>query len=120
MLAKDRDAVICDIAETYHIYDIYKLPARLLATFAVGLRADSRIKMKLSKSKVSMETMLLATIVDKLSLLLWAQTADAHKGKNYPQMITELLVIKEDKDTIQFSSGKDFEEYRRKMIKERK
>ena len=43
MLAVDRDALMCDLAETYGILDLYAHPAQLIATLATGLREDSRI-----------------------------------------------------------------------------
>ena len=43
MMAVNRDALICDLAETYGILDCQALPALLLATLSCGLRADSRI-----------------------------------------------------------------------------
>ena len=46
MMALDEDALICDFAETYHIYNIYGMPVQYIATLAIGLRDDSRIKSK--------------------------------------------------------------------------
>ena len=46
MIRLDRDALICDLAETYHIYDMRSLPLQTVATLSAGLRDDSRIKMK--------------------------------------------------------------------------
>ncbi len=43
MLAVDRDALVCDLAETYGILDLYAHPAQLIATLAAGLRENSRI-----------------------------------------------------------------------------
>lgn len=71
MLVLDRDALMCDLAETYHIYDIRSLPVKLLATFAVGLREDSRIKKKISGVKYSWEELLLARIADRLAAIIW-------------------------------------------------
>ena len=48
MLNLDKDALLCDLAETYHIYDYKSLPCKMVATFSCGLRADSRIKMKIA------------------------------------------------------------------------
>ncbi len=47
MLSADRDAVLCDMAETYGVLEMEKLPCRRLATLAAGLRADSRIMLRL-------------------------------------------------------------------------
>ena len=52
MLKTDEDALICDLAETYHIYDWQSYPLGLIATLAAGLRDDSRIKMRLAGCRV--------------------------------------------------------------------
>ena len=109
MLRSCRDELICDLAETYHIYDWRSLPARLTATYAAGLRADSRTIMKLNGQKYRSELFLLAAAVDRLSLLVWAQTADARKGLNKPEMLTSILTRKEENRTIGFRSGEEFE-----------
>ena len=67
MLNTDEEALICDLAETYHIYDYKSLPARQVAIFSVGLRENSRIKLKMQSAKYPLETMLLACIADRLS-----------------------------------------------------
>ena len=66
MLAADRNAVICDLAETYGILDYKALPVPLLATLCSGLRETSRIKLRLSGMSVPSDMMLLAAAVDKL------------------------------------------------------
>lgn len=91
MLAADTDALICDLAETYGILEYRALPARLLATLAVGLREDSRIKMRLSGASVPADTLLAAAMVDRLGLLVWAKTQDAQKGRNRPRSILSML-----------------------------
>jgi len=40
MLELDEDALVCDLAETYGIYNYRSLPATLVATFSVGLREN--------------------------------------------------------------------------------
>ena len=49
MLSVDRDAVICDMAQTYGVLEMNKLPARLAATLAAGMPADSRIMLRLQQ-----------------------------------------------------------------------
>lgn len=118
MISLDEDALICDLAETYQIYDYRQLPALRVAVFAFGLRDDSRIKMKLNGQVVSMDTLLLAGISDKLSTLVWFQTQDGQKGKNRPTMLTDLLTNnkKESKeDVIVFNSGEDFDKVRNRL-----
>ena len=111
MIAIDEDALICDLAETYHIYDYKQLPLSLVAVFSVGLRENSRIKTILSEQLYSIETLLLAGMVDRLSLLLWSKTSDGQKGINYPESIYNLLTKQEktERDELVFSSSEDFE-----------
>ena len=116
MIKVDENALICDLAETYQIYNYRQLPPLTVAIFAIGLRDESRIKMKLSGSKVPLNTMLMMVIVDRLNLLLWSKTKDAEKGRNKPKSIFSDLYNKES-DVSAFTSGKEFEEERQKLIK---
>lgn len=120
MIETDEYALICDLAETYQIYDYKQLPATQVAVFSCGLREESRIKMKMNGQVVPLETLLLAGISDKLSVLLWTKTKDAEKGKNYPKMIMDDLVDKPVKekssDSFVFDSGEDFELVRKQIL----
>lgn len=115
MISVDRNALICDMAETYHIYDLRGLPARTLATLAFGLRADSRIKMRLSDQQLRVNTILLAAIADRLGLLVWAQTEDGRRGRNRPQSIIDALTGAEDAPQG-YSTPEEFEAVRRRII----
>ena len=121
MIQTDEDALICDLAETYHIYDYRKLPLTQVAIFAIGLKDDSRIKMKMSGQLVPMETLLLAGILDRLSILLWRQTKDGQKGRNMPTMVLDTLTVRKNKDSdvIVFNSGEDFTKMRNQLIQGR-
>lgn len=66
MISNYPDALTCDMAETYGVFDIKRLPASLAATLAVGLRDDSRVKRAKSERTVDDQTMMLAIIVDLL------------------------------------------------------
>lgn len=113
MLAADRDALVCDLAETYGVFDYRALPVSLLATLAVGLRENSRIKMRLSGSKVPRRDILLAAAVDRLSLLVWGMTEDAQHGRNRPDSLLDTLMgveqEKKNEDVMSFDSADDFE-----------
>lgn len=118
MIKVDENALICDLAETYHVYNYRQLPPFQVAIFAIGLREDSRIKMKLSGSKVTPETMLLAGILDRLSILVWQKTEDGAKGRNKPKSVLDILTDKnKESDVSAFTSGKEFEEERNRLIK---
>lgn len=117
MLKVDENALICDLAETYHIYDYRQLPPSLVAIFAIGLRDNSRIKMKLSNSKVPPDILLLTGIIDRLNILIWQNTEDGRKGRNKPKPILDVL-YKQESDVSAFASGKEFEEARQMLIKQ--
>ena len=118
MINLDEESLICDLAETYQIYDYKRLPLQLVAVFSCGLRENSRIKMKLSQQTASIDTMLLAGISDKLGILLWAQTKDGQKGKNLPISILEkvLNLPKKRKEEVAFASGEEFESTRNLLL----
>lgn len=113
MLAADRDALICDLAETYGVFNYRHLPVRLLATLASGLRDTSRIKQKISGIQVGQDTLLLAMAVDALNLLVWTKTKDAEKNRNRPKSIAEGLLkhpAEAEKERIAvFNTPEEFE-----------
>ena len=110
MLAYDREALICDLAETYHILDYKSVPVEVLSILAAGLRDDSRIKVKMSGSKISLDRLLIARMVDSLALLVWSKTEDAQKGRNKPKMITELLTAEPKEEAVKtYSTPDEFE-----------
>lgn len=66
MMSKFPDELTCDMAETYGIFDIKRVPVKLLATLAVGLRDDSRVMMAKRGAIVDNKTILMAQMVDLL------------------------------------------------------
>lgn len=117
MIRTDEDSLICDLAETYHVYNYKALPALLVASLVVGLRENSRIKMKLSGAKAPADIVLMASMVDRLSLLVWMQTKDASKGRNRPKSLMSILYPKETNNTV-YESGEDFAKARNKLLRE--
>lgn len=115
MMALDEDALICDFAETYHIYNIYGMPVQYIATLAIGLRDDSRIKNKLNGLTVDVKTLLLAHLVDNTAINIWMKTEDAQHGRNKPKSIVESLTADESKKPMPFESGADFDERWRQL-----
>ncbi len=118
MIKLDEHALICDLAETYQIYDYKQLPISLVAVFCCGLRENSRIKMKMSNQTVPIETMLLAGLFDRMSVLLWSKSKDGQKGINKPLMISASLNATEpkQKSSVVFDSGEDFEQRRKEIL----
>lgn len=111
MIDTDEDMLMCDLAETYHIYDYKSLPARMVATLSVGLRDNSRIKMKMQGMKYPLETIFLAGMVDRLSQLVWMQTKDGMEGINQPKSVLACLIGTDDEQTDikGFDTAEDFE-----------
>ena len=119
MLAVDRTALICDLAETYGILDYKVLPVETLAALSVGLRENSRIKMKLSGAKVQPDFLLLAAAVDRLSLLVWSKTKEAEKGRKRPKLLVEVLNgKKKESDVMAFNTVEEWERAKAKIIGE--
>ena len=117
MLSVDEDLLICDLAETYGIYDYRSLPVKTVAALSVGLKDDSRIKMKMAGMKIDFNTMLLAKICDDLNLLVWIQTKDGQKNRNQPiSILAKLLNGDEKSDLVGFESADEFEAEREKLL----
>lgn len=108
MISVDRTAWLCDMAETYGVFDIRSLPLRTVAALSAGLRDDSRIKMKIRGENVSRTELLLATVADGVSALLWR--FGAYKDK--PVSIVDALLGKTKKQSsgvVAFATPEDFE-----------
>lgn len=117
MIATDEDALICDLAETYQIFNYRGLPVQTVAVLSVGLRADSRIKMKLAKQKINFrETMLTAT-VDLLRDIEWLLSSDGTKGINRPEsLLNAIYNLDKKKNTETFNDAESFEKKRKEIL----
>ena len=91
------DEMICDLAETYGIYDYTKYEPLYIATLVSGLRTNSRVVMKMQGIGATNEEILSAMAVDGINTLVWMHTEDAEHGRNRPESVREaLLGIKKD------------------------
>lgn len=110
MIVTDKDAWMCDLAETYHIFNHRELPCKTVALFSCGLRENSRIKRKLSGEKADTEEILLSIIADRIGTLVWFNSEDGAKRINRPRSVLASLVGEEEEKEVQaFDSGEDFE-----------
>lgn len=120
MVAACEDELICDMAETYHVFNWRELPLRLAATLAIGLDAESRVRRKLAGDEMRLDTMLRAAILDQLQILRWYQTEDGQKGQNPPEMMVDMLRGRTKRNKARrvtaFARAEDFEARRRKII----
>ena len=103
-MAHHKDELECDMAETYHIYDLRALPLDKLATMAMA------------GAKLTTNETLLCLIVDRLTTLAWMQSRDGAAGRNRPKSILEELTKDKEKDFETFSSFDEFEAARKKII----
>lgn len=114
MINTDEDALICDMAETYQVYDWRSLPVRTAATLASGLREDSRIRTVLRGDRISTSMMLSALTVDGINKLCWFKTEDGQKNRNRPPSILELLNTEQKKSDVSgYDTVEEFEAQRR-------
>lgn len=115
-MAADEDALICDFAETYHIYDYQGLPVEYAATLASGLRAGSRIHESVSGISITTEMALLAQLVDNTRVLIWTKTKDAEKGRNYPKSVLEQMLKQEKSNDGGYQTADEFEAARKRIL----
>lgn len=118
MLANDREALVCDLAETYHVLEMDSLPVSLLATLAAGLREDSRSRILLSGTSARLDTVLLAAAVDKLSLLVWAQTRDGQRGSNRPPSVLAAITGGETpRSNTAYDTAEEYEAAKQQILR---
>lgn len=115
-VAADEDALICDFAEYYKVLNWRELPLRLAATLASGLPDNSRSVRGITGNKVSIEVTLLATIADRLGLLLWAKTKDGQKNRNRPPQLLTHILGEDKKEIVSLSSKEDLDRAYREIL----
>lgn len=108
MSARCGDELICDFAETYHIYDWRGLPLNLAAILAGGLPEFSRSKMKLRGERATIDQLLLARICDLLADYFGAKTETGEPAPSLVKIISEPPKAPDKPKTRLFKSGAEF------------
>ena len=118
MIAADEDAVVCDFAETYHVFDYRALPLQTAATLACGLRDGSRIRAKLAGTTAGMDTLMLVQIWDALENIRWMFSEDGKARKNPPVFLAPKLLVGERQPAAKgrFRSASEFEQFRARIM----
>lgn len=98
--------MICDLAETYRIYDWRAMPVSLLATLVAGLSEDSRVGRAKDGRRVSLGTYFIAELCDMLELLILGLS-----GKDGSPNRTESLCVQTDEQKA--SKGYTVDEFAR-------
>lgn len=108
MLSVDRDALLCDMAETYRVYEMRALSVDTLAALAFGLRENSRIKQKLYGFTPVSQEFLLACIADDLTLLRY-KLFGTEEDEEPVSAVETFFKLGQDKEQFGYASGEDFQ-----------
>lgn len=108
--------MICDLAETYGLFNYRAISPQLLAILVLGLREESRTMLAMSDIGVPQKILLLASIADSLNFLAWTKTKDAQKNKNRPKSILETITKNHEEETAAFDSIEDYKKARERII----
>ena len=111
VIDKCEELMICDLAETYHLFNYKEYPPLLVGTLVFGLKDDSRTKLFLSDQKQSLDRILFARMVDELSFLSWANSKDGQKNRNRPKSVLQtLLGIEKKEEYATFDTYEEFQQ----------
>lgn len=116
LVGRCEDELICDMAETYHVFNWRELPLRTAAILDSGLHQDSRCFRKLNGQKLRSTEYVQFAILDELRLIRWLNTADAAKGKNRPEPVLQSILEPRRPKTVGFRTPEEFEAIRQKII----
>lgn len=109
--------MICDLAETYRIYDWRQVPVKLLGIYAAGLRWDSRVVMEMTGEDFSLDTLMTASIADSLRGITYGLFAK-RKGDAPASFVEALTKKQKQKEEVTFRTGEDFMQARARLIQE--
>lgn len=114
MLALDENALICDLAETYQLYDYRSLPVFTVAALSAGLRDNSRIMTIMRGGALTSNEYILAMVYDLLAMRFTDGKAKVHL---YDELYGSIKPRQEPKKKMRsYDSPEDFEQARRKAI----
>lgn len=117
MYQLDKDALLCDLAEVYGIFDFRAVPLKTLSILACGLRSDSRIRMKIDGINELRNLEIMAHIADELALIRFFLTR-SKKSDPLPELFTDHLITERSEGSqVVFESGKAFHDEWTKLTK---
>lgn len=118
MVGRCEEELICDMAETYHVFNWRELPLKTAAILASGLPQDSRSRMKLSGQKLKTTESMLLALLDDLRTLTWA-FLQAHSETKIPaprSVLKQALEHDQQPKVLSFRTPEEFELRRRQII----
>ena len=110
-MAKYKDELTCDLAETYQIYDFQKLPVKTLATLTIGLRDDSRVKRAINNQHEVSDNTLLSLLIDLFTIYIYKQSKK--NSSDFPEPILKKVLPLEN---FGFDTIEEFELQRIKIL----
>ena len=100
------------MASEYGVFNYEELKPTLAATLTAGLPRSSRVKMKMSGQKLTIDQTLLALILDDLNLMMWSRSKrHGSKPKSAYKLLTEEPKPKDE--LMKFRDIESFEEWYR-------
>lgn len=87
-----------------------------MITLCFGLKADSRLKMKMTGTPVPLHIQLLAGCLDCLNWLVWSKSKKAQKNQDRPSSILKQILNPVVKDNQGFMTPEEFEKARQAII----
>ena len=117
MIKFDEGLLVCDLAETYGIYDMRAHKPSYIGLLAKNLRPNCRIKMALAGISTELSDLLLAIVADKLSNLVWMFSEDGQKRRNPPKSITGILTGRTDENDTPVTGYESPEDFLKAMEK---
>lgn len=113
-----KDALICDFAQYYNIYDMNNHDLQTMAILACGLPPESRTIRQISGQKYSAEMIVQMGILDTLRSIENVYINVHSKRKiPKPKSIFEILNGNDEKEIRVFRSGEEFERERERLIR---
>lgn len=116
----DEDALICDFAQYYSVFDIDLLELGMAATLACGLPEDSRIMKAVNGNRPDGEKVHRLAVLDALRSIefaLW-QTHSKKKLQRPESLLEKLLNTgrEKEKELKGVNSAEEFEKVRTRII----
>lgn len=115
MLAEDRDALACDLWETYQVRDMEALPIKTLAVLSCGLRENSRIRLKMAGLMVDFDSLMIAGCFDMLHEIKYALVGGTRPKSMY-KVLMGIEEKEENSEILSFDSSEEWEAERRRML----
>lgn len=109
------DDVICDLAETYHIFSYKSHKPSFIATLLSGLKDDARIAMRMAGVTADTKTRLLAMIADLIRAF-----GGSFDGENGVSIYDSFFRTQKSKKTVGFDTVEDYEKRRNEIISKSK